>query len=29
MAKSLIQPGAVIDGFTLGECAQSGGMARL
>jgi len=29
MAKSLIQPGAVIDGFTVGECVHSGGMATL
>jgi len=27
--KFLVQPGAVIDGFTLGECVHSGGMATL
>jgi len=29
MPKSLIQPGAVIDGFTIGENVHSGGMATL
>src|SRR6266480_4448454 len=29
MAQSRIQPGAVIDGFTVGECVHSGGMATL
>ena len=29
MAKSLVQPGAVIDGFTIGECVHNGGMATL
>jgi serine/threonine protein kinase len=29
MAKSLLQPGAVIDGFTIGECVHRGGMATL
>jgi eukaryotic-like serine/threonine-protein kinase len=29
MAKLVIQPGAVIDGFTLGECVHRGGMATL
>src|SRR5438105_4878755 len=29
MARSRIQPGAVIDGFTVGECVHSGGMATL
>src|SRR5882757_4077331 len=29
MAKSMIQPGAVIDGFTVGESVHSGGMATL
>jgi len=29
MAKRLVQPGAVIDGFTIGECVHSGGMATL
>jgi len=29
MAKSLIAPGAVIDGFTIGECVHHGGMATL
>jgi eukaryotic-like serine/threonine-protein kinase len=29
MAKVSIQPGAVIDGFTIGECVHSGGMATL
>src|SRR4249920_502586 len=29
MAKFLLQPGAVIDGFTVGECVHSGGMATL
>jgi len=27
--KPLVQPGAVIDGFTVGECVHSGGMATL
>jgi len=27
MAKLSIQPGAVIDGFTIGECVHHGGMA--
>ena len=29
MPKPLVQPGAVIDGFTVGECVHSGGMATL
>jgi eukaryotic-like serine/threonine-protein kinase len=29
MAKFVVQPGAVIDGFTLGECVHRGGMATL
>ncbi len=29
MAKFVIQPGAVVDGFTLGECVHHGGMATL
>ena len=29
MPKSLLQPGAVIDGFTIGECVHAGGMATL
>ncbi len=29
MAKFSVQPGAVIDGFTIGECVHSGGMATL
>jgi eukaryotic-like serine/threonine-protein kinase len=29
MARLSIQPGAVIDGFTIGECVHSGGMATL
>jgi serine/threonine protein kinase len=29
MAKPLVQPGAMIDGFTVGECVHSGGMATL
>jgi eukaryotic-like serine/threonine-protein kinase len=29
MAKLSVQPGAVIDGFTVGECVHSGGMATL
>jgi eukaryotic-like serine/threonine-protein kinase len=29
MAKTALQPGAVIDGFTVGECLHSGGMATL
>src|SRR5512140_1738416 len=29
MAKHFVQPGAVIDGFTIGECVHSGGMATL
>jgi serine/threonine protein kinase len=29
MAKTAVQPGAVIDGFTIGECLHSGGMATL
>jgi non-specific serine/threonine protein kinase/protein-serine/threonine kinase len=29
MVKSALQPGAVIDGFTIGECVHSGGMATL
>ena len=29
MVKSLVQPGAVIDGFTIGECVHRGGMATL
>jgi nucleotide-binding universal stress UspA family protein len=29
MAKQLVTPGAKIDGFTVGECVHSGGMATL
>jgi serine/threonine protein kinase len=29
VAKPSVQPGAVIDGFTIGECIHHGGMARL
>ena len=29
MAKSLIEPGAILDGFTIGECVHHGGMATL
>src|SRR5215471_17742591 len=29
MASELVQPGAVIDGFTIGECVHRGGMATL
>jgi serine/threonine protein kinase len=29
MAKHSVQPGVVIDGFTIGECVHSGGMATL
>src|SRR3984957_19293683 len=29
MAKFVIEPGAIIDGFTLGECVHRGGMATL
>ena len=29
MAKLVVRPGAVIDGFTVGECVHSGGMATL
>lgn len=29
MANSLIQPGAVLDGFVIGECVHHGGMATL
>ena len=29
MAKPSIEPGAVIDGFTIGECVHRGGMATL
>jgi eukaryotic-like serine/threonine-protein kinase len=29
MAKLSVKPGAVIDGFTIGECVHSGGMATL
>ena len=29
MARSSVQPGAVIDGFTIGECIHHGGMATL
>src|SRR6202035_4342565 len=29
MARLSVQPGAVIDGFTIGECVHSGGMATL
>jgi serine/threonine protein kinase len=29
MAKHLVQPGAVIDGFAVGECIHTGGMATL
>ena len=29
MTKHSVQPGEVIDGFTVGECLHSGGMARL
>src|SRR5665647_203943 len=29
MAKLSVRPGAIIDGFTIGECVHSGGMATL
>src|SRR5450432_3170560 len=29
MVRSRIEPGAVIDGFTIGECVHRGGMATL
>ena len=29
MAKTLVEPGAVIDGFTIGDCIHRGGMATL
>src|SRR6202166_100829 len=29
MAKLSVQPGAIIDGFTIGECVHTGGMATL
>src|SRR6202048_5301771 len=29
MARSQVQPGAIIDGFTIGECRHRGGMATL
>ena len=29
MARSQVQPGAIIDGFTIGECVHSGGMTTL
>ena len=29
MAKTSVEPGAVIDGFTIGECVHRGGMATL
>jgi len=29
MAKSVVTPGAEIDGFSVGECVHSGGMATL
>ena len=29
MAKSPIEPGAILDGFTIGECVHHGGMATL
>ncbi len=29
MVNSLIQPGAVLDGFVIGECVHHGGMAKL
>jgi len=29
MSKFLVEPGAVIDGFTIGECVHRGGMATL
>src|SRR6266853_6591433 len=29
MARSQVRPGAIIDGFTIGECVHSGGMATL
>src|SRR5262245_65915851 len=29
MVQSLIQPGAVLDGFVIGECVHHGGMATL
>jgi eukaryotic-like serine/threonine-protein kinase len=29
MAKFVVQPGAILDGFTLGECVHRGGMATL
>jgi hypothetical protein len=25
--KTLVEPGAIIDGFTIGECVHRGGMA--
>src|SRR5512141_143215 len=29
MARHAVQPGAVIDGYTIGECVHAGGMATL
>jgi hypothetical protein len=29
MARPTIEPGAVIDGFTVGDCVHHGGMATL
>jgi hypothetical protein len=29
MTRFQVQPGAIIDGFTIGECVHSGGMATL
>ncbi len=29
LIKTVVEPGAVIDGFTIGECVHSGGMATL
>src|SRR5665647_775629 len=29
MVRTLVEPGAVIDGFTIGECVHRGGMATL
>src|SRR5437763_17128308 len=29
MPKSLVKPGAEIDGYTIGECVHAGGMATL
>ena len=29
LVKTLVEPGAIIDGFTIGECVHRGGMATL